>query len=107
MAWIGDEVSYERRQEVLARLLGSTVLGMMAGSWAGGAITQALGWRAAFFFVAALFIVAAVVLSLSHLRERKADHATAPHSYFEQVGTVLGSPWARENCGAIRADRLS
>jgi predicted MFS family arabinose efflux permease len=95
MAWIGDQVSYEHRQEVLARLLGSTVLGMMAGSWAGGAVTQAFGWRAAFFLVAASFAVPAMVLLLGRFREQQADHAQTRHGYFRQVATVLGSPWAR------------
>src|SRR5207248_10094124 len=78
-----------------ARLLGATVLGMMMGSWAGGAVTQAFGWRAAFFVVAALFAVPAAVLSLGHLRAQQADHAPTRHGYFRQVATVLGSPWAR------------
>jgi predicted MFS family arabinose efflux permease len=61
MAWIGDQVPYAQRQEVLARLLGSTVLGMIAGSWAGGAVAQAAGWRTAFLAVAALFFALATM----------------------------------------------
>jgi len=36
MAWIGDNVPYEQRQETLAQLMVATVSGMMAGQWFGG-----------------------------------------------------------------------
>lgn len=62
MAWIGDSVPYDRRQETLARLMAATVTGMMAGQWFGGFATEALGWRAAFAVLAVLFAVAAGLL---------------------------------------------
>ncbi len=40
MAWIGDNVPYELRQETLAQLMVATVSGMMAGQW-----LAALRWR--------------------------------------------------------------
>ena len=46
MAWIGDNVPYEQRQETLAQLMVATVSGMMAGQWFGGFAVEALGWRA-------------------------------------------------------------
>ena len=62
MAWIGDQVAYEQRQETLARLMGATVTGMMAGQWFGGFATETLGWRAAFAVLSVLFFTAAVLL---------------------------------------------
>ena len=62
MAWIGDQVPYEQRQETLARLMGATVTGMMAGQWFGGFATETWGWRAAFAVLSVLFAVAAVLL---------------------------------------------
>lgn len=62
MAWIGDQVPYEQRQETLARLMGATVTGMMAGQWFGGFATETLGWRAAFVVLSLLFLVAGVLL---------------------------------------------
>lgn len=38
MAWIGDHSPDDERQMALARLLGATVLGMIAGQWGGGAL---------------------------------------------------------------------
>ena len=62
MAWIGDQVAYEQRQETLARLMGATVTGMMAGQWFGGFAAETLGWRAAFAVLSVLFLTAAVLL---------------------------------------------
>jgi predicted MFS family arabinose efflux permease len=62
MAWIGDHVAYDRRQESLARLMGYTVSGMMAGLWFGAYAAEQLGWRSAFVVVSALFALAGVGL---------------------------------------------
>lgn len=62
MAWIGDQVAYDRRQETLAKLMGYTVSGMMFGLWFGGFAAENLGWRAAFAMVSAVFALAAWML---------------------------------------------
>lgn len=62
MAWIGDNVPYEQRQETLAQLMVATVSGMMAGQWFGGFAVEVLGWRTAFVVLSALFLVAASML---------------------------------------------
>jgi len=62
IAWIGDQVAYDQRQETLARLMGATLSGMMAGQWFGGVAVQSLGWRSAFMVLSVLFLCAAVVL---------------------------------------------
>ncbi len=76
MAWIGDEVAYEQRQETLARLMVATVTGMMAGQWFGGLATETLGWRAALAALAVLFFTAAGLL-LRHARASGALRAGA------------------------------
>ncbi|MGV1045979.1 MFS transporter [Limnohabitans sp.] len=62
LAWIGDQVAYDRRQETLARLMGATVSGMMVGLWFGGFAAENLGWRTAFVVVSACFASASVFL---------------------------------------------
>lgn len=62
MAWVGDQVSYDRRQETLAKLMGATVTGMMVGLWFGGFAAETLGWRTAFVAMSGVFSVAAVLL---------------------------------------------
>ncbi|MEV3987618.1 MFS transporter [Streptomyces sp. NPDC049837] len=62
MAWIGDEVPYERRQATLARLLTGQILGVIAGQVLGGLFADTLGWRWCFALLAGVFSTAAVLL---------------------------------------------
>jgi len=95
MAWIGDRVPYERRQEVLARLLTYTVLGMMLGSWAGGAIAQVANWRLAFVAVGVLFLLSAIGVARAARDEHQAVSAAGFRGYLAQVKGLLETPWAR------------
>jgi MFS transporter, YNFM family, putative membrane transport protein len=65
MAWIGDQVPWDQRQPVLARYLGATMGGMIAGQWLSGVFADALGWRAGFVAVALLFAIAGLAMRLS------------------------------------------
>jgi predicted MFS family arabinose efflux permease len=58
IAWVGDQVAYEQRQEALARLMGASITGMMMGQWFGGFATQHWGWRYAFVGVCLIFALA-------------------------------------------------
>lgn len=84
MAWIGDQVPYAQRQETLARLMGATVTGMMAGQWFGGFATETLGWRAAFAVLSVLFAVAAVLL-WRHVRAASATPEAVAHGALESA----------------------
>ncbi|MCW5658320.1 MAG: MFS transporter [Burkholderiaceae bacterium] len=95
MAWIGDRVPHEQRQEVLARLLTYTVLGMMLGSWAGGAIAQVVSWRTAFVAVGLLFLLSAGGVARAAREAPPATAAGATGRYLTQVKELLATPWAR------------
>ncbi|WP_440109198.1 MFS transporter [Acidovorax sp. BL-A-41-H1] len=84
MAWIGDQVPYAQRQETLARLMGATVTGMMAGQWFGGFATETLGWRAAFAVLSVLFAVAAVLL-WRHVRAASATPEAVAQAALESA----------------------
>jgi predicted MFS family arabinose efflux permease len=101
MAWVGDQVPYERRQEILAKLMSATVLGMMSGLWFGGFAADTVGWRSAFVLLAAMFGVAAVLL-LRRLRQQAKRQAqlvpvAAPGLWaaFRLTGQLLGTPRVR------------
>ena len=53
LAFVGDVVPYEQRQQVLGRFLAGQVLGQMFGQAAGGVIGDYFGWRNVFFLLSA------------------------------------------------------
>lgn len=65
LAFVGDVVAYEKRQLVLARMFSGAMLGTMLGQAIAGLFADFLGWRAAFLLPGAIFLLAAVGLSLS------------------------------------------
>jgi MFS transporter, YNFM family, putative membrane transport protein len=99
MAFIGDAVPYERRQEVLGRYLSGQITGQLFGQAAGGIIGDLLGWRAVFFILCAVFALVAVAL----FRELVINPTTRPQLRAEETSrglaadyaAVLSSPWAR------------
>jgi len=100
LAWTGDAVPYARRQEMLARLGLGTSLGLVAGQVAGGVLTDALGWRWAFAFMAALFCVAGAMLwrqlySLGGMQSAAPQAAAAPAGVLAQARQILAGRWPR------------
>jgi MFS transporter, YNFM family, putative membrane transport protein len=96
IAWVGDNVSYEKRQATLARFLTGQTLGLMTGSALGGALGDWLGWRAVFWVLAAIYILAGGAL-FAVMRARP-DIARpgerAAGSMIGQMVGVLKRPWA-------------
>jgi predicted MFS family arabinose efflux permease len=78
IAWVGDRVAYDQRQETLAQLMSASLIGMMAGQWFGGFAAQTLGWRNAFLVLGATFLVTCVVLYTQNRPDRTPDGSPAP-----------------------------
>jgi YNFM family putative membrane transporter len=99
MAFIGDVVPYERRQQVLGRYLTGQISGQLFGQAAGGIVGDWLGWRAAFFIHAAIFALAALAL----FRELATNPTTRPagprggrsRGFAADYRVVLANPFAR------------
>jgi predicted MFS family arabinose efflux permease len=99
LAFVGDVIPYERRQQVIGRFLSGQILGQLFGQAAGGVLGDWFGWRNVFFLLAALLALAAAGLWYELLRNpvTHARHATAQpgRGFIADYSTVLRSPWAR------------
>ena len=102
MAWVGDAVPSDQLQEMLTRTgLGST-LGIVGGQLLGGLLTDALGWRWAFVFMAVLFGVVGSLLYADLCRQRAIPakvelhglHAVQ-HGFVRQAILIITGPWSR------------
>jgi len=100
LAWIGDHVSWEQRQAVLARYNGATISGIMVGTVAGGAVTDLVGWRLTFLILVPLFAVTAVFLLRESRRNAHAQQVERP-PYWRQVKELLQVQWARRVLVAV------
>jgi predicted MFS family arabinose efflux permease len=102
LAWIGDTVRYEQRQETLARVGLGTTLGIVGGQLLGGVFTDTLGWRWAFGFMALLFGAVGALL-WQDWRRQAAMPASLPHhhdpesrlGFAAQAWRILTGPWSR------------
>lgn len=104
LAWIGDAVSYELRQETLARVGLGTTLGITGGQLLGGVFSDTLGWRWAFAFMTLLFGTVGVLLWRDGQRQRaERDQASATHNpapevrpgYVRQALQIVTGRWSR------------
>ncbi|MBP8148806.1 MAG: MFS transporter [Limnohabitans sp.] len=98
MAWIGDRVPYDRRQETLAKLMGATVSGMMVGLWFGGFAAEHWGWRSAFAVISVVFGGAALLLlrQVRSLPTDQASHTAGFGAYFVNSAQMLRIPRVRQ-----------
>ncbi len=101
LAWIGDAVAYEMRQETLARVGLGTTLGIAGGQLLGGVFSDSLGWRWAFGFMTLLFGVVGLLLLADLRRQRLAPqvaHSTQPvvrPGFVAQVLLIVTGRWSR------------
>jgi predicted MFS family arabinose efflux permease len=105
LAWIGDNVPFDQLQETLARVGLGTTLGIGVGQLVGGMLTQTLGWRWAFVFMAMLFGIVGALLLLDWRGQHTAQRAVQPDpaataalpraSFFSQTLPIITGPWSR------------
>ena len=101
LAWIGDAVAYELRQETLARVGLGTTLGITGGQLLGGVFTDTLGWRWAFVFMTLLFGVVGLLLWRDERRQRSeaaVTHNPVPEvrpGFVQQALQIVTGRWSR------------
>lgn len=96
MAWVGDQVPWDRRHVVMARQMTYTVTGMIAGQWLAGVFADTVGWRWGFGVLAIGFVAATV--GLLRLQQHLAQQAKAAASTPAQAQAASHAPisaWAR------------
>ncbi|MEO0317001.1 MAG: hypothetical protein RL404_678 [Pseudomonadota bacterium] len=102
MAWIGDVVTYEDRQSVLARFLIGQILGLSSGIVLGGIAADYLNWRAPFFLIATSFFMTGIYLIRMNQRlpeQAKQLHKAEGGAVVRLIGEfrkVVEVPWARK-----------
>jgi YNFM family putative membrane transporter len=99
MAWIGDTVPYDQRQETLAKVGLGTTVGLVGGQLMGGLLTDTLGWRWAFVLMSVLFAVVGALL-YKDFRRQPAPVATGQDaayrpSFVGQAVRIVTAPWSR------------
>lgn len=99
LAYIGDVIPYERRQQVLGTYLSGQILGQLFGQAAGGVLGDLLGWRTVFFLLSGLFAIAAVALvfelASNPVTRIAGRHEELPRGFVANYAAVLRNRWAR------------
>lgn len=99
MAYIGDVIPYERRQQVLGTYLSGQILGQLFGQAAGGILGDLLGWRTVFFLLAGMFAIAALALVFelvtNPLARDTGKHDDRPRGFVADYAAVFSNRWAR------------
>ena len=96
LAWVGDAVPYERRQEVLGKLMVATLLGTAFGQWISGVLADSVGWRWAFALVATLFAVTGMqMMRMAPSRSADAAPDSKGSTFLRNMLHVVSTPWAR------------
>lgn len=95
MAWIGDHVPYEQRQATLARFLLGSISGLALGQLLGGIFADTIGWRWAFVWMAAVYLIVGVLL-ISRLKNvpEKVHMPAKGDSILGPLKQVVSTRWA-------------
>ena len=108
LAWVGDTVHYQQRQETLARVGLGTMLGITAGQLFGGLLTDTLGWRWAFVLMAVVFCAVGFLLWRHEANlDPSVQHGHAPSGFFKQLQLVGKDGWARTLLGVALLEGAS
>jgi len=98
IAWIGDSVAQEERQQVLARFLVGHMIGIALAATASGWLGERHGWPAVFFALAALYVVIAALLWTELRGNPAARQAAAGEplaAAFRRMAALTRRPWVR------------
>lgn len=98
IAWIGDSVAQDQRQQVLARFLVGHMIGIALAATASGWLGERHGWPAVFFALTALYVAIAALLWTELRRNPAATQAAAGEplaAAFRRMAALTRRPWVR------------
>lgn len=97
LAYIGDAIPYERRQQVLGRYLFGSISGQLFGQAAGGVLGDMFGWRNVFFLLGALFAAVCVAMLWHVIQNPRppSAHRRENLGFAAEYKAVFGGAWAR------------
>jgi predicted MFS family arabinose efflux permease len=98
IAWLGDVISYERRQPILAQFLSGQILGVVFGQAAGGILGEFAGWRGALMLVGIAHIAAGGAIAWEMRRLTLGVPPPQPARWREAAASareILGRRWPR------------
>ena len=98
LAFVGDVVPYESRQQVLGRFVTGQVMGQLFGQAAGGVIGDYFGWRMVFFVLTGIFAAAAAALAFELVTNpvtRADQNRRSSRGLRADYAVILSSSWAR------------
>jgi len=99
MAFIGDHVTYEHRQTMLARMTSGTIAGLILGQIFGGLIGEHFGWRAVFPLLGLAFLMIGALLFHELRRESLPAPKLSPEisisSMIASYSGIFRLLWAR------------
>ena len=99
LAFIGDVVPFERRQQAIGGFLSGQILGQLFGQAAGGILGDFFGWRNVFFLLAVLLAIATaglfVELWRNPITRTRNPQGAAKTGFVAGYKAVFGSSWAR------------
>jgi predicted MFS family arabinose efflux permease len=98
IAWIGDSVAQDQRQQVLARFLVGHMIGIALAATASGWLGERHGWPAVFFALTGLYVVIAVLLWTELRSNPAAGQAAAGEplaAAFRRMAALTRRPWVR------------
>ena len=110
MAWIGDNVPYERRQQVLAYFMSGQILGLILGQGLGGFLADYAGWRSVFYFQVITYFIVGTCLLMEAKRspeiDRKVEDGEQRVPFLEQILTVIRARWPKQILFTVFAEGL-
>ena len=110
MAWIGDNVPYEKRQQVLAYFMSGQILGLISGQALGGFLADFAGWRSVFYFQVITYLIVGICLVMETKRspdiDSRAVDSGEPAPFIRQIIAVIRIRWPQQILITVFAEGL-